>query len=509
MRIINPESQQGTQPTFLVNRTPLILALWNREPLGEAILGVILGLLAGIAGLAASFYFGEPLILPGLFAGIAFLYMTMRWPEIGVLALVGVTGNLVDTEWLPYLDIGPIAFHLSDLILGWLLVLLLLRATGKPGFRLIHSPMNAPLLLFCAAILLSLINAVLVYQVDAHDAMRLGRKFMYWLAFFPALQLIRNRAALQRLQTGLWVLTAVFALGVIFPDLFSRWHLLPTQTQTLVTAGREFAGVKRIYFAGERLLYAMIPVAIGTLAVQKKGNPWWRISILGMALYWLVFSFQRNYWLTTLISSGLMIVLLSNRERFRLSRRLLPLFLLGLILLLGLLISKPVVIESNLDAIKNRMTSLTNNPTLTDESLRYRMFENRYALPQIIDHPILGLGIGNRYRPFFGEELHSFALDWYAHNVYLWIAVMMGMVGLIPFLWLCMAYVLRSLRQWRAIRPDSLRGPYLGFVMGFIGMMVSNLVAPNFLQTWSLTIYPVMIAMGENILRFSRMEGSD
>jgi O-antigen ligase len=97
--------------------------------------------------------------------------------------------------------------------------------------------------------------------------------------------------------------------------------------------------------------------------------------------------------------------------------------------------------------------------------------------------------------------------DWtskYIENGYLYIAVMMGLVGLLPFLWLCAAYLLRVVRHQHEIRDDGLRAIYLGLGAAFLGMAVCNVVIPAFVIGTRLVFFPLAMAISEVILRIER-----
>lgn len=485
------------------------LAGQGRRRIGELGLSIALGGAIGLGVVVSSTYLAKPLLLVGLVAGCIFAVVTIRWPEIGILALVAITGGLIDTDALPFLDLGPVSFHISDLVLFLLLGLVFLRATGRRGFRLFGSPLSAPLLLFFGAVVVSVLNGMFIYGVGLNSLLRMARVLAYWLAFFPTLHLVRDERSLRRLIAGLWTLAAILIVGVVFPGSLSFLHLLPGRTVELTTAGRAIAGVTRFYSVSERLLYVMIPVAIGTLATVNKKHQLWRVGVLAGLLVWLFRSFQRNYWLTTLLGCGVLLFLLSGQERLRLAKRLLPFVMIGLVLLAATQLAQVQPILNLVHVAGDRLASLIEDPFRADPNIRWRLFENQEALQQISRHPLLGIGLRNSYRPLMAGEGGSSILDWYAHNAYLWITVMMGLLGLIPFAWLSIAYLMRVLRWWRRIPDDEFRGVYVGFGMAFMGMMVSNLVAPNFVQSWSLTIYPVMMGICEGILRVSLVGGRE
>jgi hypothetical protein len=56
------------------------------------------------------------------------------------------------------------------------------------------------------------------------------------------------------------------------------------------------------------------------------------------------------------------------------------------------------------------------------------------------------------------------------------------------------------------LRDDEFIGMYLGFGTGYLGMMISNIVAPNFVQSWALIIYPVAMGVNEVIYRLNQQE---
>ena len=92
----------------------------------------------------------------------------------------------------------------------------------------------------------------------------------------------------------------------------------------------------------------------------------------------------------------------------------------------------------------------------------------------------------------------------YIENGYLYIAVMMGMIGLLPFLWLCLTYIFRVFQTRSEIRNDGLRAVYLGLGASCLGMLACNLASPTFVIGTRLIFFPVSMAISEIILRIER-----
>jgi hypothetical protein len=82
----------------------------------------------------------------------------------------------------------------------------------------------------------------------------------------------------------------------------------------------------------------------------------------------------------------------------------------------------------------------------------------------------------------------------------------MGTPALIFFLWLCFRFLYRGFRTWPQISDPTQRAVVLGFTLAFVGQMVSNLVAPNFIQNWVLIIYPIMMGINELIYKWNEAD---
>ena len=467
---------------------------------------VIISVGVGLAVIVSTYYVDNVKLLVGVIGGLAFILLTMRWPEFGILCLVGLLSGLIRLSWLPLLHVGPGSLHISDVMLLVLLGLVFLRSTTQPGFRLLGSPLMVPLLLFTGAFLLSAVNAVLIQGVGANTVLRTVRVLVLWTVFIPTLQLVRDEEALRRLLIGLLVLTGVLLIGVLFPNRFGP--VLQSEVTALGTGARTYSGFTRIYYQGDMVLYSMIPVTLASLAMIKKGNQLGRIGLLGLLLFWAFRTGFRQYWLTLSTVCVLLMGFLSGRERMRLLRRMALPMAVCVLLLVVLVIAQPTRVERLVYVVTDRVGSLVRDPFRREVSLQWRVIETRYALLQIGRHPILGIGLANRYRPPMVSEsdLTTFS-DWtskYVENGYLYIALMMGLVGLLPFLWLCAAYLLRVFRHQHEIRDDGLRAIYLGFGAAFLGMVACNVATPTFVIGTRLVFFPVAMAISEVILRLER-----
>lgn len=476
-----------------------------RVPSALAGKGLRLGLVVlsslgvALAVIVSTYYVDNAKLLVGLVGGLAFVLLTMRWPEFGILSLVALLSGLISLGSLPLLHLGPVSLSISDIMLMLLLGLVFLRATAQPGFKLFGSPLMLPLCLFIGAFLLSGVNGV-INGVGFNSVLRFVRTLISWIMFIPCSQLIRNEKSLRRFLTGLIIFSGILALGVVFTNKFS-----PLLYMDEVPTG---TGFTRIYYAGNMILYAMIPVTVASLATIEKGKQWWRIILLGLLFYWAYRTYFRTYWLSLAVVCALLIVFLSGQERVRLLKRMAPAIVTIVVVVGTLMLTQPTKVERITQPLSDRLVTLANGKEILQEgSLQWRVIESRYALEEIYRHPVLGIGLANKYRPPMQAESDQYSYGWastYIENGYLLIALSMGLVGLIPFLWLCVAYLFRIYQHQREIKNNYLRAIYLGFGAGFLGQIATNFFSPSFSYGSHMVFFPVSMAITDIILRIER-----
>ncbi len=499
------QHEQSTLPEGVLSKLTYWLSVQFEVPrwLSLAVFALVFGGVIGVLALMTSRADNGLMLFFGVLLAPAFVLVVVARPEIGILTLIGLTSGVIDTDFLPVIPLGSIDVRVPEIVLVLLLGLSFLRVLTRPLPKALHSHLMIPLTIFLIALAYSVYTAVVGHSVPISQVFPVTRQMFFWLAFYPIVILIDNERTLRRFLNGLWFVTALLAFGVLAPNLFTPLHLLPQRDVILNTAGRQFSAVSRIFTPSERILYTMIPAAIGMLAMKATKRPFIFMVILLLMLNWLFQSFQRNYWLTTVINLGLLFFFITSSERFRLIRRLLPSVLVGLVLV-GVLFLFPSQQSEALTGIVSasidRVGSVADNPTETDGSVRWRVTETRYAFQTIGESPFIGIGLTTPYRPPMEEELYeASSLNWYMHNAYLWLWTAAGLFGLVPFLWLCFAYLIRMVRRWPQIKNSPYRGVYVGFGVSFVGTMISNIVAPNLIQNWALIIYPTAMAVCEII----------
>ncbi len=465
-------------------------------PQAGIIIPILIGFMIGAACLLVPF----DMVLFGII-GAAGLLMIAKWPEIGILAIVAITSNLINPDKLPLLKTGPISFHIPDLILVFLLFKIALNILNSKDTHFVHSPLDTPVFLFCVASIISVVIAILNPSGGINFILRRYRPLMYYWIFFAITNLVVNKRQLLFLIYGL-ILIAVLASVLMFAQVvFPSVEIIASRSEALITAGQSFTGIERLYFQGDRIIYVLLLIVLTSFITKGNLLPaWLEFVIVGIIGVGEFFTYQRNYWLTIAAMIALLFAMVSRAGRVRFFH-----WITLCILMFFVVINVPGFPVHYLDAAVDRITrGIEFDTLLQDTSTQYRVNETRYALQTIRKNPFTGIGLGNYYRPAFSNEdpwNNETNLRWYIHNSYLWVWIDMGLIGFVPFAWFYAAAIIRNLKRWREVSDARLRAFVLGSTLGVLGQSISNFVAPNFVQSWVLAIFPLVIGMNEVILR--------
>jgi O-antigen ligase len=171
-------------------------------------------------------------------------------------------------------------------------------------------------------------------------------------------------------------------------------------------------------------------------------------------------------------------------------------------------LSKTVKVYS--DSIVERFSTLfTVKETWTSGSLEWRKIENQYAWRNIVQHPLLGIGLFNIYRPPLpGMNIGREGWDSkrFIHNGYLWVLVNMGLIGFIPLMWFYIRFLIRGLLNWRKIRDPKERSVVLGYAICGVALSLSILVEPRLMQWRGIMVIATIAGMNEVIIHRNKKD---
>lgn len=465
---------------------------------GELRAPIILGAVLAAVCLAAS-----PSIALALVVGLFGLAGVIVRPELGLLAILVVTSTVVPEESIPLLPIGVGSLNMADVMLLGMFGLMAMRKLSGGGFRMVDSPLALPMLAFLGTALLSTLVAIAQGSVASTMAVREIRTISYYLCFFLVLGLVPDARRALFLVRGIMLLATLVAAAMVVQYLVgASYQLLPGRVEDVAGQATTLSSVTRILPPGQSLVLVGPVILIVTLALAKF-SPLRLLQVGQLALLSLalLFTFNRNFW----VALGLAVLLLAILAGSGTRRRL------AIWAVVAVAAAIPTVIISveapgspvarMMDAVLSRAGTLGSGDTLEEDSLQMRYVENSYAIPQLLSHPGLGLGMGAQYRPLVqGVDYELFDGRGYVHNGHFWIMMKAGMLGYAFFLWLSLAFIIRSLRGWRRVADPRLQVIVLGFALSYVGILAAAVVAPIFTQWFWVPIIGIIMGVNEAIL---------
>jgi O-antigen ligase len=448
----------------------------------------------------------SPIISLLLSVVIVSALLLFRRPVLMILAVLAIVSGILDYDRLPLLSLGPISLHVTDILLGILLFLAIIWRLILTSSSPVTTPLDALVLAFYIGILISCYTSIVIYGVSPSWVIKLVRPLSYYLIFFAVTNLIRERRQLDLLIGGMFAIAVCASAGVIVQAFIPQIHLIKTTTMVLQTAQRGYEGVSRTFTPADRLIYVMLVTSTALLVLRpfRRRSMWVELGRIGLLGGALILTFQRNYWVTMGVALELLYLAAPTLAKVRLAA------VAGgtLVVVLCIVWFGGSRLQGYAFAAVERIGYGLRPETLSvDSSTQMRVNESEYGLASIAEHPILGIGLGNIYRPYNADDSFNMpenpllGLRWFMHNAYMWVLVISGIIGFVPFIGLYLVFVARGLSRWRAIRDVKLRGVCLGFTMAMIGQMITNLVAPNFVQSWSLAVFATMMGVNEVIYR--------
>lgn len=201
----------------------------------------------------------------------------------------------------------------------------------------------------------------------------------------------------------------------------------------------------------------------------------------------LIFGFTRGLWLATLVSVLFLLVVQQRRARRKAIK-----YLAGLAVAFVLFTSILTLGSSNfLKVIADRVAySVTQYESASggDEVLSARRFIEWILIgSQVIEHPIVGKGLGATYK-IAGEAVlegpKNEQIDFhYIHNLYLLIAFRLGIPALLLFLFILWKYFRKSINNYRTTQFSRENAALLaGLIAAMFGELVLSMTSPTLLN---------------------------
>ena len=438
------------------------------------------GLLLGLASVWLS-----PLwILIGL-AGVIYLLVAWMMPEIALLSVLILTSTIIDINSLPSVPIGFGHLIISDFLLFIPIGIIIFRGVAKTGFTFVHTALDLPLLVFYITAILSTAIAIYIFHtVTLNQSLGEVRDVSFYLTFFVVTNMIRDERRLRRLWNGIILITVIVALAMIAQYILGdSVPILPGRVETLGTGAAISYGVTRVLPPGQSLVLVVFITQLVSLIINRSQanltGKLIQVFVLGFAV---LLTFNRSFWVATGLALLVVVVLISVREKVRFLRMAFLVISFGAIVLVPVSILMKDQAAELFSGAVNRLATIFNPNTLNESSIVYRDIEDAYALPEIVSHPLIGMGLGSYYRPFDSRIDFTRYPSWdrkaYIHNGHLWVLLKTGLIGYISLMWLFYRFISRGFLNWRYITTPLYQGIMLSFVATLIGVLIATIVNP-------------------------------
>lgn len=436
-----------------------------------------------------------------LLFGIGLLVCSAYKPELGIIILVIFISSILYEESLPLIPIGIGSLHIPDILLLFMFSLVVIKRFSNNKNTLIISPLEKPLAFFLLLTTILVFVSIKFFGINFNTVLRTFRPISYYLIFYIITNLIITKKQIKFLVTGLFFVAAVVALAMLIQTTAGKSISWIPQSQTIQAGGLyEEYNTLRLLPPGQTLLFASFMVATCFIIFYRGkslllSGYYYLIILLGIGV---MLTFTRTYLVGILLSTGFFLFLAENEDRKRLMA-LMAWFVTFIILLLMVSLGTGGKLDSAFNDISKRyLTLFAGKDLVQSSSLSDRYLENSYAIQQIKEHPVLGIGLGNDYRPaIYGSED---AIKYYVHNAYLYLIIDMGIPGFAFFMWFYAGFLIRALKNHKKPEDDFLKSVATGSMLAGIGMLPMALVIPLFMEWHSIVVLATLIGLSETII---------
>jgi O-antigen ligase len=403
--------------------------------------------------------------------GATVLFLPIIWqrPEFG-LALVGF---FLPFERIPSLDIGGMSLKINHVLILVVLVSYILTSLIKGKLKIPRDPIKIFVLIFLFALALSLpvaINRARALQVFAFMILMV-------LTYLTVTLVAQDKKSIIWAVKGiLWGAVVVGALGLF--QFFGDMIGLPA-TITLLKQGYDkstfgFARVQALsaeplYFAN----YIFIPLLIGVAGlvqgqIEKIFPKWATVALSIVLLINFILAISRGAY----IGAGVVLILflaVQAKVVFQL-KNILAFILIGGVIFTG---SYLALLKSEPRAIDEFIAHLEVQDRQVGESVVSRLNASQQALEIFQDHPLFGAGLGNFGPIVQNDPSEKPETGWFIVNdEYLELLAENGAVGLIAFVVLCLAILIRSAVAYFRSQDKLLKALILGLSLALVGILV-------------------------------------
>jgi hypothetical protein len=422
-------------------------AAGNAFIVGVLLVGAAFGLLSG--GSTLSFTYAAAAFAAVVLFGLAFvrtdfgiyvvIFSMLLSPEFaGSGGLAEGRGVTLRTEDFVLIFVG----------LSWLAKTAVNKELGVAA----RTPLNRPILGYVVATAIATLVGYLSGTVGISGFFYVLKYVEYFFVYYMVVNNLRDRPHAWRMIVAAFMTAAIVSVVALAQVPAGERVSAPFEGE--VGEPNTFGGYLLLMMA----LAAGIALETTTLRVRT-----WSLAMLGLMTIPFAFTLSRAAYLGV-VPAFLVLVALTTRRRF----------MVGM-LLVGLVCS-PVLVAFAPAAVKSRIL-YTFEPEIGQPTIRF----GRVGLDPSTSARLISFQQaldGWMKKPFLGHGVTGFG---FMDAQYARVLVETGVVGFAAFAWLLWAVLKSSIGAFRSRRDPDERGLALGFLAGYVGLLIHGLGSNTFI----------------------------
>lgn len=384
--------------------------------------------------------------------------------------------NLKEIPYVPYFDAGvlnPLEIHLLILIFS-----LFIRVAVIKEFSFRRIPVLIPFLLFVATFLFSCVYG-LRQGGDFLVALWEVRALFYLIFLYLIVpQIVRSR---EQIRWFIWVVI----LGITIKAFQGIWKF--------ISLGFTTGGYATLTNHEDPVFMVTLFILLFGFLVHKSWNKKTGFLLLLFIPYLFAFyvAQRRAAYASFMVSFSTLMVLLPGVVRWKFLKGIFPVLVcMGIYTLIfwnsSSILARPV------QTIKSGFVKPEMETNIDDYySNLYREYENYNLAATVRNHPVFGVGFGNKYEQPIPLVAIPYPLrDYIPHNEIFWVIVKMGTVGFFAFWFFFNSVAAKGVQIF-----SQLHDPYLKAVTLFIIIAIINQMVVSYFDL-QLTYYRNMVYLG-------------
>jgi len=374
----------------------------------------------------------------------------------------------------------PVVIRIEDV----LLVILVVSWFLKTGIRkelgvLVRTPLNRPLFVFIMANILATLLGVVVWHVKPFTAFFYILKYVeYYVIFFMVVNHITQEREIRRMLA--------VTLLVCFATCLYGYYQMGTNPGVRISTPFE-GKVGEPNTLGGYLVF-MLGITLGIFLEAPTQTVRWLAGALSAFMFLPLVHTQSRSSYAAVVPVVLALLLLTRR------RMMMTVIVLGGVV--WFLIAPPEIVAKRIEYTFNQepyMGQITIGKTRIDTSASSRLLSWKWNLGRLLRYPSHAfIGFGVTGVPFLDAQ--------YVRTI-----CETGLMGFSAFVWLLVTMFREARRVYLSVRDDFHRSVALGYMAGFVGLLVHAIGSNTFILVrimepfWFVTGLVVMMPILESL----------